>query len=357
MGEILGLGMTHYPPLIGLDENMAGILRTRAQGPRPARALSRPRQLAGGDARASTATTAARPRRPAHRESLRQPLPPRPQDPRRLPARRGRHLGRRPARELHRGRDPAVLRAGLRPGGGAPSARATRRRQRLGRGPGHGRSASTAIARPASTSRGVCSSRAWTWPYAYKPLHHPGLAHAFLNTVMYLDYDRVGFPYPVVAFQVNCYGRRVIAQRGGRGSLANPLAEADLDPPSPSPKRCMEVGAATARVMRESPWRTALIASSSWSHAFLTDKNHQLYPDIEADRRALRGAPGRRLRDVAPAPAGRHRGVGPAGDAELVHAGRRHGGARPQAGRVRVRRDVVVQLQQVFRRVQAMTHA
>ena len=30
--------------------------------------------------------------------------------------------------------------------------------------------------------------------YAYKPLHHPGLAHAFLNTIMFLDYDRVGFP-------------------------------------------------------------------------------------------------------------------------------------------------------------------
>jgi hypothetical protein len=121
--------------------------------------------------------------------------------------------------------------------------------------------------------------------YAYKPLHYPGLAHAFLNTIMFLDYDRGGFPYPVIAFQVNCYGRRVIAQRGGRASLANPLADADLDPPSPSPKRCMEVGAATARVMRDSPWRTALIASSSWSHAFLTDKHHQLYPDIESDRR------------------------------------------------------------------------
>jgi hypothetical protein len=121
--------------------------------------------------------------------------------------------------------------------------------------------------------------------YAYKPLHHQGLAHAFLNSVLFLDYDRVGFPYPVVAFQVNCYGRRVIAQRGFRASLANPLAETDLDPPSPTPRRCMEVGAATARAMRESPWRVALVASSSWSHAFLTDKNHQLYPDIPADRR------------------------------------------------------------------------
>ena len=40
------------------------------------------------------------------------------------------------------------------------------------------------------------------------------LAHAFLNTVLFLDYDRQGFPYPVIPFQVNCYGRRVIAQHG-----------------------------------------------------------------------------------------------------------------------------------------------
>ena len=26
--------------------------------------------------------------------------------------------------------------------------------------------------------------------YAYKPLHFPGIAHAFLNTLLYLDYDR-----------------------------------------------------------------------------------------------------------------------------------------------------------------------
>jgi len=28
----------------------------------------------------------------------------------------------------------------------------------------------------------------------------------------------------------------------------------------------------------------ALIASSSWSHAFLTPKHHLLYPDVDADR-------------------------------------------------------------------------
>ena len=84
---------------------------------------------------------------------------------------------------------------------------------------------------------------------------------------------------------MNCYGSRIIAQRGYRASLATPLDEADLDPPSPSPSRCLQVGAATAQVFLESPWRVALVASSSWSHAFLTDKHHQLYPDVDADRR------------------------------------------------------------------------
>ena len=59
------------------------------------------------------------------------------------------------------------------------------------------------------------------------------LAHAFVNTVLVLDYDRAGFPYPFVGFQVNCYGRRVIAQKGFRSSLANPLAETDLNPSRP----------------------------------------------------------------------------------------------------------------------------
>ena len=119
--------------------------------------------------------------------------------------------------------------------------------------------------------------------YAYKPLHYPGLPHAFMNSVLYLDYDRVGFPYPMVPFQVNCYGRYVISHRG----IGFPYAEADkpLDPPAPSPARCFEIGRATARVLSKSPWRVAVIASSSWSHGFLCDKNWHLYPDVPADRR------------------------------------------------------------------------
>ena len=119
--------------------------------------------------------------------------------------------------------------------------------------------------------------------YAYKPLHFPHLAHAFMNTVLYLDYDRKGFPYPLIPFQVNCYGRYVISHKG----IGFPYAEASkpLDPPSPSPRRCFDLGRAAARVLKASPWNIALVASSSWSHAFLCDKNKHLYPDVEADRK------------------------------------------------------------------------
>jgi hypothetical protein len=119
--------------------------------------------------------------------------------------------------------------------------------------------------------------------YAYKPLHHP-LGHAFMNTLLYTDYDRQGFPYPVVPFQVNCYGRRVISQYGSTRGIAQSPTEDELDPPSPAPWRCFDLGRATARVLAKSPWRVALVASSSWSHAFLTYKHHLLYPDVPADR-------------------------------------------------------------------------
>lgn len=120
--------------------------------------------------------------------------------------------------------------------------------------------------------------------YAYRPAHKP-LGHAFVNSLLYLDWDRRGFPYPVIPFIVNCYGRKVVATRGYMETLSDPLKVHDLDPPSPSPARCMAMGAAAVKALQESPWRVALIGSSSWSHAFLTRKNSFLYPDVDADRR------------------------------------------------------------------------
>lgn len=120
--------------------------------------------------------------------------------------------------------------------------------------------------------------------YAYKPLHKEGLGHAFANTVLYLDMERKGFPYPIVPVTVNCYGKNVVRMHGG----SEKVHSADFDPPSPSPRRCFEVGQATARALKDSPWRVVLMASSSWSHGFLTEKNALLYPDLEADRILLK---------------------------------------------------------------------
>ena len=118
--------------------------------------------------------------------------------------------------------------------------------------------------------------------YAYRPLHEDGLGHAFANTLLFLDLDRKGFRYPILPVAVNCYGSSVIRNRGGGAQYSE-----EPDPPSPSPSRCFALGQATARVLKESPWRVVLMASSSWSHAFLTEKNHWIYPDLEADRALL----------------------------------------------------------------------
>jgi hypothetical protein len=119
-------------------------------------------------------------------------------------------------------------------------------------------------------------------PYSYSVRDPRGLAHAFVNTLLFLDYDRRGFPYPVVPFHVNCYGSSLVRSRGG---AALPGEEGgEPDPPAPSPRRCFDVGRATATILAASPWRVTLIGSSSWSHAFLTQKNGWVFPDIEADR-------------------------------------------------------------------------
>jgi hypothetical protein len=122
--------------------------------------------------------------------------------------------------------------------------------------------------------------------YGYKPLHG-GLGHAFVNSVLYLDWDRTGFPYPVVPFTVNAYGRYLTVTEAvsPTPSKGRSLEDADEDPPGPQPWRCFQIGAATARAFVNAPWKVALIASSSWSHSFLTAKHGRMYPDIESDRR------------------------------------------------------------------------
>ncbi|WP_063016050.1 extradiol ring-cleavage dioxygenase [Nocardia nova] len=127
--------------------------------------------------------------------------------------------------------------------------------------------------------------------YSYQPrtgIHFP---HAFGNTQLFLDYDEVGvrFPYPIVPMAVNCYGEHVIARKGGIARFADINVGENLDPPGPTPARCFEFGRAVGRFARQSDQRIALVASSSWSHAFLHDKGWHLRPDTESDQELYRG--------------------------------------------------------------------
>jgi hypothetical protein len=122
--------------------------------------------------------------------------------------------------------------------------------------------------------------------YAYESQFPAGLSHAFLNTLLFLDYDRQGFDYPVLPIAVNCYGRFVISHRGRFPDLTASVELEDLDPPPPQPWRCFDFGAACGRIVAASGMRVAVVASSSWSHGFLTRKNNFLYPDLAADEAA-----------------------------------------------------------------------
>ena len=286
MAEILGLGLSHYPPLSSPDEQMSWILKKTLQDPSIAPEHKDPKHWPtemqaewGHDDGAQGAV--------AHRAAL---------------VERFRHVRKalddfKPDLVLSGGDDhsetcredviPAVsvcaypdmdlypwrhAQGSSMMEGGKPNA--------WGEGPqlhyrlkGHPEAAKLITA-------GLINAH-FDVAYAYKPLHHSSVAHAFMNAILYLDYDRQGWPYPTVTMPINCYGRRVISAKGFMTQMNEVL---DFDPPGPSPARCMDMGAQIAKTLRDSPWRVALMASSSWSHAFLCDKTFRLRPDTPSDR-------------------------------------------------------------------------
>jgi hypothetical protein len=130
--------------------------------------------------------------------------------------------------------------------------------------------------------------------WSYRLHHAEVLSHAFARTILYLDYDRKGFPYPIIPFHVNCYGSDLRIK--GKSIEGRPS-------PSPMPWRCYDLGKRIAGAIAESPWRAALVGSSSWSHGTLTAKHHFLYPDVVVDRQRfaeLEAGELRKWRDLDP---------------------------------------------------------
>ena len=69
-----------------------------------------------------------------------------------------------------------------------------------------------------------------------------GLAHSFDQHALFLDYDRTGFDIPLVPFHVNCYGSSVVRSRGGGAHLADGRRRAARSP-RPEPRALLRARA------------------------------------------------------------------------------------------------------------------
>ena len=111
-----------------------------------------------------------------------------------------------------------------------------------------------------------------------------GLPHAHINPLMYLDQKA---ELPILPLFVNCLG-----EEAGEGY-----------PPRPTAKRCYELGRSIRQFLDTRTERVAVIASSSWSHFFLTEKFDRSAFDSEFDHHnleLLRKGEGSKLAEITP---------------------------------------------------------
>jgi hypothetical protein len=140
---------------------------------------------------------------------------------------------------------------------------------------------------------------------SWKLPHRQMYGHAFTTTIRYLDLDNQGWPYRLVPFAVNCYGddlRVPSPEYPDPSGIGRRLENVKMPPPpGPVPFRCYDMGKRVAEILQTSPYRSVIIGSSSWSHASLTTKNHYMWPDVESDRARLgelKNGEGYRWRDL-----------------------------------------------------------
>ncbi len=223
MGELLGVGMTHFPPLAWPDPMMDRRCSSALADPAVPDAVKpgegwpdgmraefdRDRSEAAAEHRAALVDGCDR-----VRAALDEFAP----DVRR-------DLGRRPVRAVPRGRRAAVLHRRQPGRDDVPAvdvADGCADPERLGRGRPARPTTCAATPRSAASSPLRCSTTTSTWPTPTNRAPTGPFPHAIANTVMFLDYHRRGFPYAVVPFTVNCYGRLAIGRRGGDGRASPP---------------------------------------------------------------------------------------------------------------------------------------
>jgi hypothetical protein len=118
-----------------------------------------------------------------------------------------------------------------------------------------------------------------TWTQEPPTATPAGIAHTFGGVLTHLDWDKREFATPYVFVSVDPFGPR---QRGADG--CSPIKP--NDPRPISPQRAFEMGRQTARILKRSPYRVALVSGVGWSHANNTSWDRSwVHPDIEGDKK------------------------------------------------------------------------
>ena len=122
--------------------------------------------------------------------------------------------------------------------------------------------------------------------YSYQKRTNSPFPHAIANTQLFLDYPTRRTPIPLPDDPDH---RQLLWPARDRAAWRTGAVRRDRHGETgsvgPSPARCFALGRAVAQSFADTDLRVALVASSSWSHAFLTDKTWHITPDTEADLR------------------------------------------------------------------------
>ena len=118
----------------------------------------------------------------------------------------------------------------------------------------------------------------WDPTYSLENLHPGGVAHTFNGVLTHLNWGKWDFKTPVVPVSIDPFGLRDRVADG-----CTPIDENTVFPISA--QRAFDLGRETAKVLKASPWKVALVAGVGWSHANNSgwDKG-RIHPDIAADK-------------------------------------------------------------------------
>lgn len=108
-----------------------------------------------------------------------------------------------------------------------------------------------------------------------------GLPHAHANTQLFLRNE--DSTYPIIPLLINCYGSdlNTFGSMSAKGNLTP--EQASGYPPAARSRRLYEMGRAIRKALLQRPERVLVCPSSTWSHTWLTKKYRRMRMDVEGN--------------------------------------------------------------------------